>query len=441
MVLPTINDREAVPVRLIPFLVNWNPLSPDALAHLFAGTHLIHRDWGLVAYRVDALGVEWPIHRDTWWNTADSLDEQAIRLQRKGASHAEWERESLGILPTGAFVWRDEFEAEYRRKFGRYKAFRVPADVRLGEKVGDEHSFDELVADLSSAEDEDDFFSGAHEHMEAPHDQMDNLFSYSPTGRDDEVFKGFEKFMPAVAPTVVLPVESGLIEREFYPLDALAARWRCTSNDIVHLGGTGAAQVCANIYGLACGLDMQRITSPDDELDDDMPDGVFELTPETLRILEMPSAFPFELEDGFRYCRRSWWECEFSPPVPIQHGHLCVLRTEVVRLDAEVFSAVLGGRVETGGAAARTESTAARPRDDCEMKKGALIKKYADRWPSIGRDFKDAAAPDGLRSAAGGTRHGWWWEGAALEWARVRGKLNHPVQVPSSVFHMGRKKG
>lgn len=200
MKLPIINGREAVPVRLIPFLVNWNPLPPDALAHLFAGTNPIHQGWCLVAYRVDARGDEFPIHPEAWWNTADSLDALSIILQREGSRDAEWERESVGILPAGAFVWRDEFEAEYRRKFGGHKAFSIPAAARLrASDEGGVPSFDELVADLSSAEDEDDFFSGENEHVEVPRDQMDNLFSYAPTGRDGEVFEGLEKFMSSAS--------------------------------------------------------------------------------------------------------------------------------------------------------------------------------------------------------------------------------------------------
>ena len=45
----------------------------------------------------------------------------------------------------------------------------------------------------------------------------------------------------------------------------------------------------------------------DEECQEDMPDGVYELTHETLRLLDMPNAFPHELDDGFKF-DRGWWE-------------------------------------------------------------------------------------------------------------------------------------
>ena len=61
------------------------------------------------------------------------------------------------------------------------------------------------------------------------------------------------------------------------------------------------------------------------------------------------------------------------------------------------------------------------------MKKAALIAKHAGQWPSIERDFQDAT-DNKLKSAANAPGHGEWFEAAALDWARQRGKLREGKQ-------------
>jgi hypothetical protein len=69
------------------------------------------------------------------------------------------------------------------------------------------------------------------------------------------------------------------------------------------------------------------------------------------------------------------------------------------------------------------------------MKRAALVKKHVDRWPTIGRDLQDASE-NGLSKAAKALGHGEWYESAALDWARQRGKLEEEKQVgpANSVF-------
>jgi hypothetical protein len=88
----------------------------------------------------------------------------------------------------------------------------------------------------------------------------------------------------------------------------------------------------------------------------------------------------------------------------------------------------------------RPDVSSTRVPPDRELKKVALVQLHAHSWRSINGDFGDAVK-NGLRAAAGGTQRGWWWECAALEWARARGKLIEATQVPATVFNMGRKKG
>jgi hypothetical protein len=77
---------------------------------------------------------------------------------------------------------------------------------------------------------------------------------------------------------------------------------------------------------------------------------------------------------------------------------------------------------------------------DQELKRVELVKRHSACWQTIERDLKDASV-NGLREAAGANRRGWWREGAALDWARARGKLIESAALPSSVYSMGRKKG
>ena len=56
------------------------------------------------------------------------------------------------------------------------------------------------------------------------------------------------------------------------------------------------------------------------------------------------------------------------------------------------------------------------------MKKAALIKKHIAQWPTINRDFQDSSEND-LSKAAKASKHGEWFEVAALNWAEQRGKL------------------
>lgn len=197
-----------------------------------------------------------------------------------------------------------------------------------------------------------------------------------------------------------------MIERDFYPLAALAERWGCTLNDLLHLGIQDRAQVCVNIYGLASGSSRTRMeteapeAAPDDEpLTDeerreaeahdaaferwkcrttkDMPHGVFELGHDDLRFLDMPDAFPHELHEALKF-DGGWWQCEFDPPVSINLEHLCMLHEEVQRLDREVFG--------KGGMAPQVQGASAplQPRAEATYLNiiGALLELVLGKTPA-----------------------------------------------------------
>ena len=58
------------------------------------------------------------------------------------------------------------------------------------------------------------------------------------------------------------------------------------------------------------------------------------------------------------------------------------------------------------------------------LKRAALIEKHLKNWPSIERDLRDGHK-NGLSEAAKTSKHGFWWEAGAIEWARARNKLSH----------------
>lgn len=152
-----------------------------------------------------------------------------------------------------------------------------------------------------------------------------------------------------------------MLEKEFYYLSELTDRWGCTVHDLLHLGIKGRAQICLNIYGMASGMSLTRMsdcqdeqlnTEPitDEEKQDtaaykkwesrttrDMPHGVFEISHETLHFLEMPGATPFKLYKALRF-NSGWWDVEFDPPVTVGLENLCILNEEVARIDCETFS-------------------------------------------------------------------------------------------------------
>jgi len=137
-VIIQINGREAIPVRALPFLSDRKTMSPDVVARALAGTEQNGRFVGLRAHRVEH-GVVTPI-AERWWQTGpcqklDALS-ATISAEERPSEHetedeyqkrhdrelAKWRDNSPGLLPAGAFVFKDEFELLYLNefKFGHY---------------------------------------------------------------------------------------------------------------------------------------------------------------------------------------------------------------------------------------------------------------------------------------------------------------------------------
>jgi hypothetical protein len=114
-----------------------------------------------------------------------------------------------------------------------------------------------------------------------------------------------------------------------------------------------------------------------------MPDGVYELTHETLRILEMTDPFPHELDEAFKF-DGCWWSCDFDPPVVVDVEHLCILHEEMTRLERDVFS----GNEEKASASPAGEPISPRERTTYLNIIGAMLELL--QTPRPGR-VSDAA--------------------------------------------------
>lgn len=117
-----IGGREALPVRAIPFVTGWD-FSPDSVAADFARrSGVFARLKSVPTYHLVS-GLPAPILPKEWKRIV--VDMQALEAELRGQfadnriGYQAWQRRSPTVLPAGVFVWRDEFEHEYRDKLGR----------------------------------------------------------------------------------------------------------------------------------------------------------------------------------------------------------------------------------------------------------------------------------------------------------------------------------
>lgn len=118
-VVVLIENREAIPVRAIPFVTGWT-MSPDAVASSLAMTDLITRLRGVSAFYWSE-GVVAPLLPKEWDGIEADLEALSNRLQAEEEidreNYPKWRRDSIPLLPESCFVWRDEFEAAFRHAY------------------------------------------------------------------------------------------------------------------------------------------------------------------------------------------------------------------------------------------------------------------------------------------------------------------------------------
>lgn len=120
-VIIKIEGREAIPVRAIPLLTDWQTVTPDFLAQALSGDKHYFCFMAMQAYRF----VNGEALPRRWWANYVSEPLQALGDEIRATETTDktgkeqWKHESLKKLPAGVYVWRDEFALAHQRHFGR----------------------------------------------------------------------------------------------------------------------------------------------------------------------------------------------------------------------------------------------------------------------------------------------------------------------------------
>lgn len=119
-VVVTIDGREAIPIRAIP-LVTGRWVSPDVLAESLAYHDEFNLFNGIFAYQLLANGEYSKVLPGEWDVVEDHLQgldrRLAVNSDDKKLTRPIWIIESTKLLPAGVFLWRDEFERAFCRKY------------------------------------------------------------------------------------------------------------------------------------------------------------------------------------------------------------------------------------------------------------------------------------------------------------------------------------
>jgi len=129
----TIENRQAIPVRLIPFVTGWK-FSPDVVARILAKEDKIYVV-SITAFHLspdgnyyEMLPKEWDVFVADIYALSDSID--AIEKTRN-EHYAKWRSKSVECLPPSTFVWLSELEVAFN------EAYSVERMDLLVERPGD----------------------------------------------------------------------------------------------------------------------------------------------------------------------------------------------------------------------------------------------------------------------------------------------------------------
>jgi len=118
----SIDGREALPVRAIPYVTGWQRFSPDTVAaSCLAGEADFFMRVHLTAYRISGDELIQVTPRQ-WDAVVVKLKGLAAKLRRQHGDddmgddigYDAWRSGAVEILPADAFVWLDELEKEYK---------------------------------------------------------------------------------------------------------------------------------------------------------------------------------------------------------------------------------------------------------------------------------------------------------------------------------------
>ena len=160
-VVVLINGREAIPVRAIPHMAD-STVSADILVKGLLCTDHVNALHGLSAYELLEYEVCRKLLPVKWRRVAvalRALSDKLCRQEHDGElTHAEgtdkWKRESVKRLPSGVFVWKDEFFREHFKSYRRLSNEELAQSYRNGVEMNRElasASDDSYTAELMAA--------------------------------------------------------------------------------------------------------------------------------------------------------------------------------------------------------------------------------------------------------------------------------------------------
>lgn len=149
------------------------------------------------------------------------------------------------------------------------------------------------------------------------------------------------------------------VTHSYVALDKAGASLGVSVDDLIHAGAFNQVQICVNIYARGRRVGMNRIYvaldgdyTDWDEQDrgeaqahekifsewiqrlkcNKMPAGIYELTQDDLRRLELPENTHIDIGEAFKSDERGLWEVDFDPLVEISRSDLVMLTTEIERI-------------------------------------------------------------------------------------------------------------
>lgn len=152
-VVVTIAGREAIPVRAIPHATR-RVVDPDTLCICLGHEDVTRRLHDVSVYQMQPDGSSVPFPPTAWDAIYASLQDLSTNLNAKencgSTTRQDWRQQSPLKLPAGVFVWRDEFEPVYRRKWKTH--FDIRAMERLEDGLAERAGERDLYLDCTSAE-------------------------------------------------------------------------------------------------------------------------------------------------------------------------------------------------------------------------------------------------------------------------------------------------
>ena len=126
-----IEGREAIPVRLIPYITGWT-MPPDVVAKSLGHEATFGKLPGLFAYHLHEGG--WPkMLPKEWGNVIADIEilTEVLNAKETQEHFPEWRKRAISVLPAGVFVWKDEFVPAFER------AYRKARIEIIDERPGD----------------------------------------------------------------------------------------------------------------------------------------------------------------------------------------------------------------------------------------------------------------------------------------------------------------